>query len=115
MDDGIVLARIAPVVPLIRLVILAADRKPGKKAEKKRTGTAMTDNSNIARGRGRFHCFEAVHNALLHIDGPLPSANAFVWGRKELVGNHFVLVGRQKAGGASVDFTKTIVGRRNYS
>lgn len=97
------------------LVILAADWKSRKITEKYRAGAAMADNGSIVRSREPFHAFETLHDAVLYINGPLPSANAVVWGRKELVGHHFVLVGRQKAGGASVDFTKTIVGRRNCS
>gem|GEM_PF-3342832 len=65
---------------LMGLVILAADRESRKITEKYRAGAAMADNGSIVRSREPFHAFEALRDAVLYINGPLPPANAFVWG-----------------------------------
>ncbi len=40
----------------------------------------MADNGSIVRSREPFRVFEAPRDAVLYINGPLPSANAVVWG-----------------------------------
>ncbi len=63
-------------MPLKGLVIPAVNQKSGQITQEYGPGTAMADDSNIARGSKLFDCFETAYDALLHINCPLPAANA---------------------------------------
>ncbi len=97
------------------LIILAADWTSGQKAEQQRTGTTVADDSDIVRISKPLYRFKTFHDALLHIDGPLPAVNTCFGCGKELVGYSLVLFGGQEASGASVDLVKAAVGQRTDS